>query len=40
MKTAFTCHEGCFEWKLMTFCLCHAPATFRHTLDILLSSYR
>ena len=39
-KTAFTCHEGCFEFCGMPFGLCNAPATFQRTVDMLLSGYR
>ena len=39
-KTAFTCHEGCFEFCRMPFGLCHAPATFHRTVDMLLSGYQ
>ena len=39
-KTAFTCHEGCFELCRMPFGLCNSPATFQRTVDMLLSGYR
>ena len=39
-KTAFTFHEGCFEFCRMPFGLCNAPATFQRTVDMQLSGYR
>ena len=39
-KTAFTCHEGCFEFCRMPFGLCNTPSTFQRTVDMLLSGYR
>lgn len=40
VKTAFICHEGCFEYTRMPFGLCNAPATFQRTMDIVLSGFR
>ena len=39
-KTAFTCHEGCFEFCRTPLGLCNAPATFQRAVDMLLSGYR
>ena len=39
-KTAFVCHAGLYRYKRMPFGLTNAPATFKRTLDILLSPYK
>ena len=39
-KTAFVCHEGCFEYLRMAFGLCNAPASFQRTMDMVLNGYR
>lgn len=39
-KTAFTTHEGLFEFVRMPFGLCNAPVTFLRALDISLASFK
>jgi hypothetical protein len=46
-KTAFRCHYGLFEYRVMTFWLCNAPSTFqsmingifRYLLDVEVIAY-
>eukprot|EP00171_Calliarthron_tuberculosum_P021997 IDg21997t1 len=38
--TAFTCHQGLFEFNRMPFGLTNAPATFQRALDIILAGYK
>lgn len=35
-KTAFTIHRGLFEWRVMPFGVCNAPATFQNMMDDVL----
>ena len=35
-KTAFCTQEGSFEFNVMPFGLCNAPATFQHLVDCVL----
>jgi Reverse transcriptase (RNA-dependent DNA polymerase) len=37
-KTAFTCHQGLYQFKRMRFGLMTAPATFQRAIDVILSS--
>ena len=36
-KTAFTTGDGLFEFRVMPFRLCNAPAVFQRLMDLVLS---
>jgi hypothetical protein len=39
-KTAFITHEGLFEFNVMPFGLCNAPATYQRCMDELLAEVK
>lgn len=38
-KTSFTCQYGHFQWKVMPFGLCNAPATFQTVMNGILAPF-
>lgn len=39
-KTAFICHAGLFEFDVMPFGLCNAPATFQRYMDLIFAGIK
>ena len=36
-KSAFTTHQGLFEFNRMPFGLCNGPSTFQHLMQVVLA---
>ena len=39
-KTAFSCHKGLFQLKVLPFGLCYAPATYERLIELVLKGYQ